>query len=1370
MKNKSAKASLGEVKSLNEKSAPASEEERELYFLVCHFLGGGPCSSAANILKKELVENDLLPSKRNWKGEPVPVSYEEMVEENRHIESHHLFNLCEKLKGLVDKDCPGPLESHSSTTLLGKYGNSLLRKSKGESDIRRNLAKGVFGGASCKAGAKKKMLMKSPSVMLCRELGMGNVEAVVRKKCKLFEKFSPAYSILGHKDAPYCFTFDQTGDLFITGADDFLIKVWNTHEGSLIGTLRGHRSVISDIAVSYCNRFLATAGNDRIIRIWSLTTLEPLAVLSGHECTSLTSVHFSPAINGPFQFVLSTGNDGTCRLWKYDGEKAKFSTKPIVFDARSLNKDAALCSAFSPSGNYFVCGSNDNIVRFYDISPGPPVCTSLLLGHTEQITSIFYSNKGDRFATGSWDGTAKVWHKEKGKWFVLDIDMRMRLVDGKEEMSTITAKQARVLMMSFSNEDKFLLTCVRDGTIRVWDSFTGKLLNVLVGHKSEEIYCLGCHPHEKSVIFSAGLDGQVIIWDFYKGEILNSFHSSDENVIPTIPFVEGTWSPDGLSFAVTDGAGTIHMYSFDKSVNRDAPKEQFFQTDYSPFILDAQLNVLDESTQQPPHLLTPQILVNANGGSLDAVYQSADSVRQCMRKACCGLQKGEISMLEATRKAVGDIESGECKVIGNYEHYLPACAHGLGEDIVENGKTFTVATSSKKTGPRKGRRRKNEIASEQMQIEKVEQIEPAIASLPSSPDCSEDEDEDWTAQSSSDEDSSEDFSDFSDDSSSNGGEETTRKSSPSKRGKQRRVKQLSYAEDSDDDGRRDGGSHSQFDYLQNLRDKKLVKCPSTSGRAKKKAEKRTSRLQRANEDVRNWNEYVPHEWVLRETQEGQPFVPQIGDEVVYILEAHKFYVKHSKIPMKERKLPWCIDDLELKEVENCKVIDVKYFKFPKSPLTYANVKLEVPDKDDWEVKKTKSKKGKEKMVSRKPSTSSGKSFCVIYNDEENVPGFMVDRFKYDMSVEYPWKVGLRVKSFMDGNWHCGVLKSLDANVLSTFNCFKIKWDDGGSVECISPWEIESTESQITHCPISAYNEMLGAYDDLIEFVECLQDEPCAAPFVGPVDGSMYETYYMVISYPMDLGKILRRLKNRYYRSKASILFDIRHISRNACMYNESDSIISVWAQFVSSVLEEAALGNAKRPFNEYIKEKSTHIDAYFADAQAVEESISYEEDSSLDGEDEEEGDLIVKSKCKKKRRVVDDSSDEEVNIDVEKVELKNDIKSESLGSEESLSKNSVEEDNPPKRKRGRGRPPKASASKKMKCEDRKGKAPISSVLRRSNSSTTRTSLRKRTEVVNAPSVRRSQRVKEPSSTCKDNESSDKSCDFDPESENLDLAL
>ena len=43
------------------------------------------------------------------------------------------------------------------------------------------------------------------------------------------------------------------------------------------------------------------------------------------------------------------------------------------------------------------------------------------------------------------------------------------------------------------------------------------------------------------------------------------------------------------------------------------PEEMFFHTDYRPLIRDANNYVLDEQTQQPPHLMPPAFLVDIDG-------------------------------------------------------------------------------------------------------------------------------------------------------------------------------------------------------------------------------------------------------------------------------------------------------------------------------------------------------------------------------------------------------------------------------------------------------------------------------------------------------------------------------------------------------------------------------------------------------------------------------------------------------------------------------------------------------------------------------------------------------------------------------------
>lgn len=130
------------------------------------------------------------------------------------------------------------------------------------------------------------------------------------RKSLLCTRLSHAATINSHLTYPvYCLRFDRTGRYFVTGADDYLIKVFylgadqscrtkNALNGSrqlrcnyganlrgavLVTSLRGHAGVINDIDVSADNCFLASASVDGDVRVWGLKDGRPIAVLRGHK-------------------------------------------------------------------------------------------------------------------------------------------------------------------------------------------------------------------------------------------------------------------------------------------------------------------------------------------------------------------------------------------------------------------------------------------------------------------------------------------------------------------------------------------------------------------------------------------------------------------------------------------------------------------------------------------------------------------------------------------------------------------------------------------------------------------------------------------------------------------------------------------------------------------------------------------------------------------------------------------------------------------------------------------------------------------------------------------------------------------------------
>jgi WD40 repeat protein len=165
-----------------------------------------------------------------------------------------------------------------------------------------------------------------------RSMGRMGARGSVLENLKglLNHRMSHAATINTHLSYPvYCLRFDRTGRYFITGADDYLVKLFcvggnftvkkhgridpatYARGAILVCTLKGHAGVINDIGVSSDNSFLATASEDGDCRVWGLRDGCPIAILRGHV-GGANMVSWSTLT--PFRLV-TTGADGLARTW-----------------------------------------------------------------------------------------------------------------------------------------------------------------------------------------------------------------------------------------------------------------------------------------------------------------------------------------------------------------------------------------------------------------------------------------------------------------------------------------------------------------------------------------------------------------------------------------------------------------------------------------------------------------------------------------------------------------------------------------------------------------------------------------------------------------------------------------------------------------------------------------------------------------------------------------------------------------------------------------------------------------------------------------------------------------------------------------------
>uniref|UniRef100_H3AV68 Bromodomain and WD repeat domain containing 1 n=1 Tax=Latimeria chalumnae TaxID=7897 RepID=H3AV68_LATCH len=1252
-----------------------SPMESELYFLIARFLSAGPCQKSAEVLLRELEEYQLLPKRLDWQGGEHNRTYEELVLANKHVAPDHLLQICQRIGPMLDKEIPPSVPEVQS--LLGTGKQSLLRIAK---DYRKVAWKGSTF-AALHRGRPPEMLL---NYHYCNP---PNIEHVIRggeltgKACfnyifpaAMYQHMKMHRRILGHLSAVYCVAFDRTGHRIFTGSDDCLVKIWSTYNGRLLSTLRGHSAEISDMAVNYENTMIAAGSCDKIIRVWCLRTCAPVAVLQGHTGT-ITSVQFCPMARSSVRYMVSTGEDGTVCFWQWDADSMRFNGRPQKFTERPRPGVQMLCSSFSVEtvgGIFLATGSTDHLIRMYYLGTGTPEKIAELESHTDKVDSIQFSHTGDRFVSGSRDGTARIWLFQQQEWRSILLDMAAKL-PGEPCSEEEKFMKPKVTMIAWDQCDSSVITAVNNHLLKVWNSYTGQLLHILTGHE-DEVFVLEPHPFDSRIMLSAGHDGSLFIWDITKGSKLRHYFNMIEGQGHGAVF-DCKFSPDGQHFACTDSHGHLVVFGFGCSKPYEKiPDQMFFHTDYRPLIRDANNYVLDEQTQQAPHLMPPPFLVDVDGNPHPTKYQrlvpgrenSADE-HLIPQLGYVATSDGEVVEQVISQQTSDQDERGqEASILDGLIRQLQQRqdSHQGDQDGVFNGQLNREGTPRRVKGfrspsldiqspPNIGLRRSGQVEGvrqmhqnaprSQIATERdllawkrrvvVPELPPSVnrkheeyrmakseeeinlyttvrkkkpshptqkkdikynatqyrsiyctASPPnpkkkrlhykklltknkrgnsfnyteehgSSGGSGEEEEDEWQTESNSSSfsqlssDSSSDYSDWTADAGIN-------LRPPTRMSSRRRVP-------------RPVSSSDEESLAEEKMPTKKQKKFKARQEVKKVSFERTTRRAVLNREFSN--EWRPSIWITDTVPRKSPFVPQMGDEVIYFRQGHEAYIaaaqRNNIYKNNPNKEPW--KKMELRDQELVKIVGIKY---EVGPPTLCCLKLALIDHATGRI--------------------TERSFSIKYHDMPDVIDFLVLHQLYEEARRRNWQTNDRFRSVIDDAWWFGKVISQEPYQAeypdSHFQCYTVQWDNN-EMERLSPWDMEPIPNN------AQQPEEVGAsvpvtpdeVDDLLykpqegEWAGKTRDEECeriisgidqllsleiASQFAAPVDLRTYPVYCMVVSYPTDLSSIRMRLVNRFYRRISALMWEARYIEHNARTFNEPESPIARLAKKIAALL------------------------------------------------------------------------------------------------------------------------------------------------------------------------------------------------------------
>ncbi|KAK3049995.1 hypothetical protein LTR09_008650 [Extremus antarcticus] len=290
--------------------------------------------------------------------------------------------------------------------------------------------------------------------------------------------------------------------------------------------LRGHKNMISglawhpeaDASAKSETVTLASGGGEGDVNLWSQSQDTPIATLSGHSAR-VCRTEFHPS----GRYLASASYDTTWRLWDLDT-----TTELLLQEGHSKEVYAV---SFNLDGSLLASAGLDSIGRIWDLRTGRTVM--LLESHVAPIFGIDWGSDSVRVLTGSSDGFAKCWDlravRETAsigahKGGVSDLRW-YKGTDGALSQSAPTAGGDVIMTNGDSAEEDeirpkkagtFVVSSGFDKAVNIFSADDWALCKSLTGHDGTVLSC--DVTNDAKWIASCGRDRTVKLWARDDGE------------------------------------------------------------------------------------------------------------------------------------------------------------------------------------------------------------------------------------------------------------------------------------------------------------------------------------------------------------------------------------------------------------------------------------------------------------------------------------------------------------------------------------------------------------------------------------------------------------------------------------------------------------------------------------------------------------------------------------------------------------------------------------------------------------------------------------------------------------------------------------